>query len=132
MTKPQNLIIDVEGYPSSIISLFVVLGLFYLRYAQPHAHRPFKPWLVVPFFYLAGQCFLLTAPFLRPPSGKGDTSLPYWLYPLVGIAVLLAGVVYWTVWRLILPKIGKFTWIEKKSRLRDGTVVTEFLRSKDI
>ena len=35
-------ILDVEGYPGQIINLFVVIGLFLLRYNKPNAPRPFK------------------------------------------------------------------------------------------
>ena len=113
-----------------MINFFVVMGLFYLRYTAPNVYRPFKPWIIVPFFFLAGQLFLLVAPFLRPPGGKGDTSLPYWLYPIVGIVVLIGGVLYWVLWRVVLPWLGRFSWGERKSELRDGTVVTEFVRIK--
>jgi len=125
-----SFILDVEGYPSSVINLFVVIGLFILRWKAPDLPRPFKTWLVVPVFFLAAQCFLLIAPFLRPPGGKGDTSLPYWLYPIVGIAVLVAGVVYWACWRIVLPKLGGFRWVEGKESLKDGTVVKVFVREK--
>lgn len=125
-----NFILDVEGYPSSIINLFVVIGLFILRYTAPNVHRPFKAWIVVPIFFLAAQCFLLVAPFLRPPGGKGDTSLPYWLYPIVGLVVLLLGGTYWLMWRVIWPKLGKFIWVESKAVLGDGTVVTEWEKKK--
>ncbi|KAH8816509.1 high affinity methionine permease [Xylogone sp. PMI_703] len=125
-----NFILDVEGYPGSIINLFVVIGLFILRWRAPHLHRPFKTWLIVAVFFLAAQVFLLVAPFLRPPGGKGDTSLPYWLSPIVGIGVLIAGVLYWFLWRIALPKLGGFEWREQKGELRDGTVVTEFYRTK--
>ena len=112
-----NFILDVEGYPASIINLFVVLGLFILRYTSPKAHRPFKTWIIVPVFFLIAQGFLLTAPFLRPPGGKGDTSLPYWLYPIVGITVLILGGIYWLVWRVLWPKLGGFQWVESKASL---------------
>ena len=84
----------------------------------------------MPFFFLAAQCFLLVAPFLRPPGGKGDTSLPYWLYPIVGIAVLACGLVYWFLWRVVLPRVGGFKWRESKDTLYDGTVVTVFVKEK--
>lgn len=108
----------------------MVLGLFILRYRAAHIPRPFKVWVIVPVFYLAAQCFLLIAPFLRPPGGKGDTSLPYWLYPIVGIAVLVCGVLYWLIWRVVLPRVGGFVWKEDKEVLQDGTVVTVFKREK--
>jgi hypothetical protein len=125
-----NFILDVEGYPASIINLFVVLALFILRHTCPDLHRPFKTWIIVPFFFLIAQGFLLTAPFLRPPGGKGDTSLPYWLYPIVGITVLVVGGTWWLVWRVVWPELGKFEWVETKASLRDGTVVTEFEKRK--
>ena len=84
----------------------------------------------MPFFFLVAQCFLLVAPFIRPPGGKGDTSLPYWLYPIVGIAVLVLGGSYWFAWRVVWPKLGNFSWVEQKATLGDGTVVTEWDRKK--
>ncbi|KAF8863099.1 high affinity methionine permease [Acephala macrosclerotiorum] len=125
-----NFILDVEGYPSSLINLFVVIGLLLLRRSAPDLPRPFKAWTIVPVFFLAAQAFLLVAPFLRPPGGKGDTSLPYWLYPIVGLVVLVMGAIYWFVWRVMWPKLGKFTWVEKKGVLSDGTVVTDWEKKK--
>ncbi|KAI9829971.1 MAG: hypothetical protein M1838_005847 [Thelocarpon superellum] len=126
-----NFILDVEGYPGAAINLFVVIGLLWLRYAAPEVHRPFKSWIIVPLFFLASQVFLLVAPFLYPPGGKGDTNLPYWLYPIVGIVVLLGGVLYWAIWRKLLPRLGRFVWRDQKIALRDGTVVTEYVKWKE-
>lgn len=125
-----NFILDVEGYPSAIINTFVVIGLFILRWKAPNIPRPFKVWLPVPFFYLVAQCFLLVAPFIRPPGGKGDTSLPYWLYPIIGIVILIGGVVYWVFWRVVIPKLGGFSWVETKEVLSDGAVVTRFVKGE--
>ncbi|KAH8911738.1 high affinity methionine permease [Coniochaeta sp. PMI_546] len=125
-----NFIVDVEGYPSSVLSALVVIGLFILRWQFPEAPRPFKVWWPVAGFFLAGQLFLIVAPFLYPPNGKGDTSLPYWLYPIIGIVVLVSGVVYWFLWRKVLPKIGKYELVERKERLDDGTVVATFDKVK--
>ena len=125
-----NFILDVEGYPGAVINFFVVIGLFIFRWQAPKVPRPFKVWLPVAAFFLCGQVFLMVAPFLRPPEGKGDTSLPYWLYPIVGIIVLVGGVVYWFGWRALLPLIGRFDYQERKAVLADGTIVTRFARVK--
>ncbi|TLD38307.1 high affinity methionine permease [Venturia nashicola] len=126
-----NFILDVEGYPGAIINVFVAVGLLILRWKAPNIPRPFKVWLPVPFFFLLAQSFLLVAPFLKPPGGKGDTSLPYWLYPIVGIVVLVSGAVYWYVWRVAYPKIGGFEWVERKETLSDGTVIARYVKSKN-
>ncbi|KAH9937963.1 amino acid transporter [Amylocystis lapponica] len=123
-------ILDVEGYPGQIINLFIVFGLFWLRYRKPHATRPFKVWWPFAVFFLAAAVFLLVAPFLRPPGGIGDTPpLPYYLYPLVGIAVMALGVVYWAAWRK-LPKLFGYELVSRKETLDDGTVVTLFSSKK--
>ncbi|KXT18641.1 hypothetical protein AC579_9802 [Pseudocercospora musae] len=103
-----NFILDLEGYPLSIINLFVVIGFFWLRYAHSDAEipRPFRCWWPVAALFLCAQVFLIVAPLLRPQGGKGDTSLPYWLYPVVGTMVLVSGAIYWAVRYKMLPAIG--------------------------
>ncbi|KAG2357797.1 amino acid permease-domain-containing protein [Suillus spraguei] len=135
IAPPPNIaypfILDVEGYPSQIINFFVVIGLFYLRWKKPGAIRPFKVWWPLAVFFFAAAVFLLVAPFLRPPGGIGDTPpLPYYLYCLVGIAIMLAGVLYWAGWRIILPKVFGYEFVPKKETLDDGTVVTVFSSRK--
>ncbi|GAA5859185.1 hypothetical protein JCM5353_006364, partial [Sporobolomyces roseus] len=125
-------ILDVEGYPGQIIALLVTGGLLYLRLKQPERKRPIKALLPMVLFYLATSCFLLVVPFLRPPGGVGDTPpLPYWLYPIVGIAVFVSGFLYWLIWRIALPKLGNFRWQSKEIVLSDGTVATKYVRAKN-
>jgi len=124
-------ILDIEGYPQQIINVFVVVGLFWMRWKQPSLPRPFKVWWPVAVFYLAAAVFLLVAPFLRPANGVGDTPpLPYYLYCLVGIAIMFAGVFYWAVWRVFLPKVFRYELVPRKETLDDGTVVTLFSTKK--
>ncbi|KAF7298689.1 Amino acid transporter [Mycena indigotica] len=124
-------ILDIEGYPSQIINLFIVIGLFWLRYRYPTAKRPFKVWLSIVVFYMASAVFLLVAPFLKPANGVGDTPpLPYYLYCLVGIAIMATGFIYWGVWRILLPKVFGYRLQPRKVQLEDGTFVTLFSREK--
>ncbi|KAG2055913.1 amino acid transporter [Suillus hirtellus] len=135
VAPPPNIvypfILDVEGYPQQIINFFIVIGLFYLRWKKPGAVRPFKVWWPLAVFFLAAAVFLLVAPFLRPPGGVGDTPpLPYYLYCLVGIAIMLAGVLYWAVWRIVLPKVFGYKLVPRKEKLDDGTIVAVFSNQK--
>lgn len=123
-----SFILDLEGYPSSVINFLVVLGLFYLRWTSPTTRRPFKVWWPVALFFMVGQAFQLVAPFVRPPGGIGDTSLPYWLHAAAAIAVMLMGVLYWAMWRVILPWIGRYELVKKDEKLEDGTTVTVYVR----
>ncbi|CAH0054761.1 unnamed protein product [Clonostachys solani] len=123
-----NFIINIEGYARSILFLLVVTGLFWLRKTKPLAHRPIRVWLPVAVLFLVGQAFLLVAPFLAPDKGTSDTSIVYWAYPLVGISVIIVGVIYWVTWKQALPKLFNYQLKEEKQALKDGTVVTRFLK----
>jgi hypothetical protein len=125
-----NFILDLEGYPGSVINFLVVLGLFYLRWKAPQVQRQFRVWWPVAFFFLVGQSFQLVAPFIRPPGGKGDTSLPYWLSSVVGIVILVTAVVYWAVWWKLLPTIGRYRLVPQHEFLADGTAVVIYKKVK--
>ncbi|KAF8549796.1 amino acid transporter [Imleria badia] len=148
-------ILDVQGYPSQIIYLLIVIGLLWMRWKRPDIPRPFKVWWPLAVFYLAATVLLIVIPFLPPANGVGDTPpLPYYLcvvylvrledtrlklicalmilhrYCLVGIGVLVAAVGYWAVWRVVLPKVFGYELVSRKETLDDGTVVTLFSRRK--
>lgn len=76
---------------------------------------------------MIAQAFQLVAPFLRPPGGVGDIpSAPYYLYAVVGIAILVASVIYWAVWWVLLPTVGKYRLEPTHESLKDGTVVVVY------
>jgi hypothetical protein len=67
---------------------------------------------------------VLIFPYVPPTNGVGDTPpLPYYLYCLIGIAVVMLGGFYWAVWKLVLPYVFKFRLVPRKEVLQDGTVV---------
>lgn len=37
---------------------------------------------------------------------------------------MVFGIVYWAVWRIVLPKVFKYELVPTKAALKDGTVVT--------
>ncbi|OJJ43631.1 hypothetical protein ASPZODRAFT_73910 [Penicilliopsis zonata CBS 506.65] len=128
--EAYDFIIDVEGYPSSVIDFLVGFGLMYLRWAEPDIPRPFKVWWPVVIFYMAGQAFQLVAPFIPPPDGSTDTSLPYYLYAIVGLVVLMLSVVYWAIWQKVLPALGGYKLVPDHQVLADGTTFVEYKRVK--
>ncbi|KAM3414583.1 High-affinity methionine permease [Cercospora zeina] len=121
-----NFILDMEGYPGSVVNFFVVVGFFWLRYKSPDVLRPFRCWWPIAAFFMVAQAFQMIAPFLRPPGGKGDTSLPYYLSSVVGLVVLVAGAGWWVVWRKILPAIGRYDLVPEREKLDDGTMVVVY------
>jgi hypothetical protein len=74
--------------------------------------------------------FLLIMPFVRPPSGKGSTNLPYWLSPIVALAILSLGVVYYTIRFVALPWAFGYTLEAVAVELSDGSAVTRYKAKK--
>lgn len=65
-------------------------------------------------FFLLSNIFLVVAPFVPPSNGQNVyENLPYYLHCVIGIGILLAGVGYWFVWAILLPKVGKYDLIRE-------------------
>lgn len=72
-------------------------------------------------------------PFVRPPGGKGSTNLPYWLTPVVALAILSLGVVYYVLRFVLVPWVFRYRLQPTAVELSDGSQVTRYKRktSKD-
>jgi hypothetical protein len=42
-------------------------------------------------------------------------TLPYYLHCVVGIAIIAGGGLYWLVWAIVLPKLGKYELVRETS-----------------
>lgn len=69
-------------------------------------------------------------PFVRPPGGKGSTSLPYWLSSVVAVSILALGIVYYAVRWVLVPKAFGYTHETLQKELSDGSAVTRYRRVK--
>ncbi|KAF5528781.1 MUP1-high affinity methionine permease, partial [Fusarium napiforme] len=85
---------------------------FILKY---NWNPPIKATLPVTVFFLLSNMYLVIAPFIAPddPSQNQYKSMPYYIHCVVGIAILVAGAIYWLVWAVILPKIGGYKLVRE-------------------
>lgn len=58
--------------------------------------------------YLLANIFLAIVPFIPPDGDWNAEGYPYYVFPVVGVGVLLLGIVYWVCWTKIWPKIGGY------------------------
>ena len=70
---------------------------------SPHIHRC-TPLTLVFIFFIFFKLFMIR-------------------YCLVAIAIMILGVIFWAVWRVVLPKIFRYELVPKKVVLKEGTVV---------
>ncbi|KAK3694807.1 amino acid transporter-like protein [Podospora appendiculata] len=105
-----NFLVDIGGYPVSVLSVSISLGLLYLHASPREQWRtPFRaPTLAVALFAVS-NCLLLILPWIPPAGGKeeqdgkkggagGEGGFVWFAYPATALAVLLAGAVWWVWW----------------------------------
>ncbi|KAF7534399.1 hypothetical protein G7054_g6249 [Neopestalotiopsis clavispora] len=110
--KVYNFLVDLGGYPVSIISVAISLGLLYLRHSSSssssssHNGEHQQPWTspyrarsgAVVVFALC-NCLLLVFPWVPPAGGQGEgAGITYYAYPATALAVIGSGALYWCWW----------------------------------
>ncbi|KZL86882.1 amino acid permease, partial [Colletotrichum incanum] len=111
-----NFILNLISYPLAIINVFVAGGLayLYLNRKEWNWNPPISATLPVTLFFMLSNIYLVIAPFVPPEEGQNVyETLPYYLHCVVGIAIIVAGGLYWVVWAKILPKIGKYELVRE-------------------
>lgn len=81
---------------------------------------------------MLSNIFLALVPFI-PPTGKADSDgYPYFVFPIVGVGVLLFGVLDWYLWTRIWPKIGGYRIAAKRLLSEvDGHEVVRYRKISD-
>lgn len=114
-----NFLVDIGGYPVSVISVAISLGLLYLQTStQENWQSPFRAKKIYTVVFAASNCLLLILPWMKPRENKGDGRFPYFAYPATALAILGSGVLYWCWWAVVQPRMpgGDGTWLNN----RDG------------
>jgi len=78
---------------------------------------------------MLSNIYLVVAPFIPPSVGQNVYKiLPYYLHCVVGIAIFVAGAIYWVVWAVILPKVGGYKLVRETVEMSDGWTTNVFKR----
>ncbi|CCF46111.1 amino acid transporters [Colletotrichum higginsianum] len=126
-----SFVVSLSSYPTTVLLTAITVGLVKLRFTdRENFQSPLRaPWILIGI-YLAANIFLIVMPFVRPPNGKGSTSLPYWLSSVVALGILSLGIIYYALRFVIVPRIFGYRHREIQQELSDGSTVTRFQRVK--
>lgn len=114
-----NFLVDIGGYPVSVISVAISLGLWYLQTSpKENWQSPFRAKKTYTVVFAASNCLLLVLPWIKPREEKGDGRFPYFAYPATALAILGSGVVYWGWWAVVRPRMfgGERNWLNDHDR----------------
>ncbi|TVY75961.1 High-affinity methionine permease [Lachnellula suecica] len=56
--------------------------------------------------------------------------IPYYLYSVIGIVILVAGALWWAIWCKILPAVGGYRLKPQHEKLEDGTSIVVYQKIK--
>ncbi|KAF3904640.1 hypothetical protein ABW21_db0206022 [Orbilia brochopaga] len=126
-----NFIVDLGTYPGAWTGAFVVGGLIYLQLKKSENwSSPWHTLLPVSIIYLLANVFLAIVPFVPPTGSIDGEGYPYYVFPIVGIAVILLGIVYWVLWTRVWPRIGGYKIVAERSIGADGEEVVRYKKVK--
>ena len=113
-----GLLVDLYSYAiDAIFGAFVGLGLVYMRlfsgrgWAKHSAASGFKiPSFVsttCAFIYGIANLYPVAAKWVPPQSKTRTPTIPWYMTGLVSWTIMIAGVVWWIVFRKVVPKFGR-------------------------
>ncbi|KAL1888312.1 hypothetical protein Sste5346_009637 [Sporothrix stenoceras] len=99
--KIYNFLVDIGGYPVSVISVAIAAGLLYLQ-SNP-SERWVSPWpapKLAIIIFATSNCLLLILPWIPPVGGRGENErFASYAYPMTALAVIGSGALFWVWWR---------------------------------
>ncbi|KAK0736278.1 amino acid/polyamine transporter I [Apiosordaria backusii] len=127
-----NFIVSLYTYPGAWISIFVAAGLIYLQYQKKEVWNPgWRTWLPVTIIFLLCNAFLAIVPFIPPSNGDfwGD-GYPYYVFPVVGVGVLIFGGIYWALWTKFWPVVRGHKLVAERIIDEEGVEVVRYRKVK--
>ncbi|KAI0601190.1 amino acid/polyamine transporter I [Biscogniauxia sp. FL1348] len=126
-----NFIVNLYTYPGAWINAFVAAGLLYLQWKKSENwSSPWHTFLPITVVYLLANIFLAAVPFVPPNGDWNSDGYPYYVFPVVGVGVLILGGVYWLCWSKIWPAIGGYKIVASRAVDETGAEVIRYLKIK--
>ncbi|KAI3181737.1 hypothetical protein DTO046C5_1158 [Penicillium roqueforti] len=128
-----NFLLNLISYPLSIVNFFVAAGLVHIYLTKEKNYPNWKPGiratLPVTIFFMLSNLYLAVAPYVPPSDGQNVyEQLPYYLHCVVALALFAAGAIYYVVWAVLLPRIGKYVLVKESVVDADGWSRSVFTR----
>ncbi|TDZ16836.1 High-affinity methionine permease [Colletotrichum sidae] len=120
-------ITDLYVYPGAWINGFVGLGLLYLQWSKKENwSSPFHSYFPATALFILVNFFLCIVPFIPPTGSWTADGYPYYVFPIVGVGVLLLGGFYWLCWTKIWPAIGGYKIDAERSYDAEGHEIIRY------
>lgn len=65
-------------------------------------------------------------PFIPPNGSWNADGYPYYVFPVVGVGVLVLGAIYWGLWTKLWPRLGGYQLVAERIVDDSGTEVVRY------
>ena len=114
-------------YPGAWINAFVGAGLIWLQWNKSEQWTsPWHTYLPISILYLLSNVFLAIVPFIPPEGSWNADGYPYYVFPIVGVGVLVLGAFYWAIWTKVLPLVGGYYISAERTFDESGAEVVRY------
>ncbi|CRK23578.1 hypothetical protein BN1723_013029 [Verticillium longisporum] len=112
--------------PAAALFLHWIVTVIVLWTEKENWSSPWHTYLPISVLYLLANAFLCIVPFI-PPTGSSDPDgYPYYVFPVVGVGVLLLGALWWLCWTKIWPSIGGHKIVAERQYDEQGHEVIRY------
>ncbi|KAK4446956.1 high-affinity methionine permease [Podospora aff. communis PSN243] len=126
-----NFIVSLYTYPGAWINSFVAAGLIYLHHSKKENWKSgWYTYLPIIVLFLLSNLFLIIVPFIPPDGDWNSSGYPYYVFPVVGVAVLLLGAIYWVLWTKFWPAVRGHKIVSERIIDEQGVEVVRYRKVK--
>ncbi|KAK1758845.1 high-affinity methionine permease [Echria macrotheca] len=126
-----NFIVNLYTYPGAWINGFVAAGLVWLHFQRRETWNPgWHTYLPIIVLFILCNAFLALVPFIPPEGDWNADGYPYYVFPVVGVGVLLLGVFYWSLWTKFWPAVRGHKIVAERVVDESGVEVVRYRKIK--
>ncbi|CAI5758666.1 unnamed protein product [Candida verbasci] len=120
--------VSLEGFPMSVATGLVAIGIFIIRKNYPDLNAPIKAGLIGTLSVIIINIYLTIGPFVSKYS-PNPTGLENWPnYGLVGLFCILFCILFWYFKFRLLPWLGNYDLVVEEEKLSDGLTIKNWVK----
>ena len=127
-----SFVINLSSYQAGVLGTLIGGGLLYLQYRKSENWTPpFHCHILFTLVFILSHLVSVIVPFIPPKEGNGVfESIPYYILPVIGFAILLVGVIYWFGFVKLIPSLRGYKIVVERETLIDGNEIVRYMKIK--
>lgn len=125
-------VVNLSSYQAGVLGTLIGGGLLYLQYRKSENWTPpFHCHILFILIFILSHLISVIVPFIPPKEGNGVfQSIPYYILPVIGFAILGLAVIYWFCFVKLVPRFRGYKIVVERQVLADGNEIVRYLKMR--